>query len=533
MEWLFTETETQKEAKMVWHKLVAGALSVGIGLVFVVGCSPKRPSSTDVSVTSGGVATRAAKGNSVQAVQMIVDPTNVMPGHFLGLGTEWDSASYDAHSVTDSDFAVVLKRLTWMRPSFLRIMMQVKWAFPDGRRFTPDNPAMSAFYRHLDYCQKHGITVFLTDWGCEPDWLRVPGVENVGDPKYAEMIGVYLDYLLRQRGYSCIRYFIMVNEPNLEVRDWSRWKQGLLQVKEQIQARGLDRQIALAGPDSSGADEWLEQAASELAGDLAVYDIHHYAGREDVRAGHEETYYRTRWDSVRQSDPQASGKVLLAGEAGLWSDGASGQDNPLHMQYEYGVDMADYAIQALSAGCHGVSAWMLDDNSHMSFSWGMWSDKTKGMTFKPWFYSWALMTRLLPAGAMLMPIRSPLPGLRGLAAKMPSDATHGAAWTFALVNRSNEPISVHLRVVDAGKVGLRTYRYCREERKADNDGFPLPVSQAAVNLSEGASVDVPAEGAIWMTSGREDLSLADDIRMKHYKIDVQERVASGSPEMKH
>ena len=45
--------------------------------------------------------------------------------------------------------------------------------------------------------------------------------------------------------------------------------------------------------------------------------------------------------------------------------------------------MADYAAQAANAGSATVSAWMLDDNSHQDFTWGLWSDKAHGHATAP------------------------------------------------------------------------------------------------------------------------------------------------------
>ena len=49
---------------------------------------------------------------------------------------------------------------------------------PGGGRgkFDWDRPEMKNIYRYLDVCQNQGITVILTDWGCEPGWLKVPGI---------------------------------------------------------------------------------------------------------------------------------------------------------------------------------------------------------------------------------------------------------------------------------------------------------------------------------------------------------------------
>jgi len=121
-------------------------------------------------------------------------------------------------------------------------------------------------YRHLDVCEALGTTVLLCDWGLMPEWLRVPGIADVADPLYAESIGAYLDHLIHTREYRCLRYFIMVNEPNWEVKDFALWRRGLEQVAAELKRRGLDRQIQIAGSDEAHAqdDDWHFQAVDQL-----------------------------------------------------------------------------------------------------------------------------------------------------------------------------------------------------------------------------------------------------------------------------
>src|ERR1035437_2617425 len=160
-------------------------------------------------------------GNAMQAgeesVVVTVDCNAVACKSFMGFGVEWDPGFWHEwnvkNGVTEADWDLVTKRITWMKIPIVRMMMQVKWCYLDGDKFDWDSGNMKNLYRYLDVCQKLKITVILTDWGCEPDWLKVSGVANVGDPKYAAAIGAYLDHLLNAKHYTCIKYFIMVNEP--------------------------------------------------------------------------------------------------------------------------------------------------------------------------------------------------------------------------------------------------------------------------------------------------------------------------------
>ena len=422
-----------------------------------------------------------------------VDPGRIIRDRFLGFGVEWDSNSYNDSGVTAQDFAVIRKRIAWMRLPIARIMMQSQWCYKGNGRYDWNDPQMKALYRHLDVCQQLGITVLLTDWGIEPAWLTMPEVSKVEDPKYAGIIATYLDHLLNAKGYTCIKYFILVNEPNLEVRDWNRWKKGIENLAAALHQKGLAGKVTLIGSDQSGGDDWHRNAVDQLQNILGAYDIHRYAPEEAVTSGSLFDYYRTSWAYVQEKDPGGREKPLVVAEAGIWSPGFTAGNNPLHLQYRYGVLMADYAVQAANAGSWAVLAWMLDDNSHRNFTWGMWKSKANGLAFKPWFYPWSLLTRSFRPGAVIVEARTFAKDVRVLAAYLDDKASPGTrSWTFCIVNRSAAAKTIRLYLAGGPRIELRRYVYSPTSAKTDGDGFPVALDTRTYHL--GAGADIPCEG---------------------------------------
>jgi hypothetical protein len=95
--------------------------------------------------------------------------------------------------------------------------------------------------------------------------------------------------------------------------------------------------------------------------------------------------------------------------------------------------MADYAIQAVSAGTHATSAWMLDDNMHIGFTWGMWKSKENGFALKPWFYPWSLICRYHDFGATVYKVNTGNPNIRMTASRMVNSTTKKENWTICFV----------------------------------------------------------------------------------------------------
>ena len=423
-----------------------------------------------------------------------VDPGQIACEAFLGFGVEWDSRGYSQAGVTDEDFALIAERVRWMRLPVARIMMQTKWCYRGEDRFDWDNPEMEALYRHLDLCETIGTTVLLTDWGCEPEWLRAPDIQDVADPRYADAIGTYMDYLVNERGYTCIKYFILVNEPNYEVRDWERWKQGVQNVHAEFLRRGLDSIVNIAGSDHSNDDRWHEMAVDQLQHVLGAYDVHHYANDAQVRPGRLYDYFQRAWSYALEKDPQAARKPFIVGEAGMNDNAQHPRGNSDIGTFAYGVFMVDYAVQAANAGSSAALAWMLCDNSHPGFFWGLWSNKADGHQPRPWFYPWSLLCRLIRPGSVVYLVPQPSENVRVLVAQ-----TSREGWVLCVVNRGMESVSLSLRVPMAGKVAMAQYVYSEGQMETDPQGFPLPNSVQIFALGDGTGIECPGNAVVIMS----------------------------------
>ena len=433
-----------------------------------------------------------------------LDPANVICRKFMGFGVEWDSNGYNASGVTAEDFAVIRRRVEWMRLPVARIMMQSKWCYKGNGRYDWDDPQMKALYRHLDVCQELAITVLLTDWGIEPSWLKTPDVAKVEDPKYAGIISTYMDYLLNTKGYTCIKYFILVNEPNYEVKDWQRWKAGVQNVSAEFRGKGLGGKIALMAPDHSNADDWHTNAVDQLQDILGAYDIHRYAAEDAVKTGKLFDYYQASWAYALRKDAKAMDKPFVVGEAGAWTEGTSSGRNPLHLDANYGIFMADYAVQAVNAGSWAVMAWMLDDNSHQGFTWGMWKSRNEGLATKPWFYVWALLSRCFRPGATIVQAKLTSPDVRVLAACGDDGKSPGKkSWTFCVVNRADGPRVIHLHMADGASFNLVRYVFCEKSARTDKDGFPVALDNISCDLGAGITFSCEANSVTILGPGND------------------------------
>lgn len=435
-------------------------------------------------------------------------PDEPPPGRFMGFGAEWDpkfwtmgtfdlSPGWDEPVLnTEDDWNLVLKRMAWMRLPFVRMMMLDVWVTEGDGAFDWTTKHAQSLFRHLEACQQLGIAVILTDWGVMT-WAKDPGFSSTSDPRYAEAIGEYLDYLINIKGFTAIKYFVLVNEPNFEDRDMQRWGEGVWNVAGALKLRGLDRQVTLMGPGAAFDDAWQRFAVDELSDTLGAYDVHRYPSRASVAAGEEEPYLGGLRDYILAHDPAGASKPFVITEAGM-GDGMSTEASPSIEDYDYGVFMADLAVQAARAGVDGVSAWQLDDSTEAGFHWGMWGDKDTGLALRPWFYVWGLLSRTVPPGSKIVAADAGCPGVRMLAAEVPLAGRTG--WTFCLVNRGDDAATVALAIPDGTAATLHRYVYSRCSAAADGDGFPLPLDDLLMEAGAVASIDCPASSVVLLTS---------------------------------
>lgn len=435
--------------------------------------------------------------NENELFKLVITPPSNPVQNFKGFGAEWDSRAYNLNGVTDEDYELITDRIKWMNLPIVRIMMQTKWCYSESLGYDWNSENMKSLYRHLDVCQKNGIEVILCDWGVEVGWLAVDGISKTDDPKYIDAIGTYLDYLVNKKGYSCIKYFNLVNEPNFEVGNFERWKNGLDQLFQIFKDKELDSKIKIAAPGISDNKEWFFNTVDEVRYALEVYDVHLYAWKETTAKGGVHITLKELIDYAKSLDQYFPRKLFFVSEAGM-RDGQSAGISTQIDDFYYGVFLTDYAIQAVHAGAQAVLAWMLDDNSHPEFKWGMWSDKKNGMILRPWFYTWSLMCKFFPPESEIYKIRSRSIDLRALASKKISNGKTN--WSFSIVNVSGKPLNVLLRVDDENRYIFDQYTYQENHYKVDREGFPEPDSSMEINLSEGKLFTIPAKSVIFLTS---------------------------------
>lgn len=480
-------------------------------------------------------------------VRVKIEPENIISFNFLGNGVQWSAYPHadspDAEwgaLMQDEQWNTVFERLDFMKPRIVRVIDQANWRYLQGfdEKGNPivdyETPEMKSLERLLGYCQSNGIDVLFGEWGApyqvhDTDAGYSGILTGANDPVWINMIVDYLDFMINEKGYTCIKYYNLVNEPNGDWAstngDWNEWSSGIKMLHERLEEKGLIEQVSIAGPDAVAHYDhpeskytgtgWVIESIRQLDSFIGLYDVHAYTDFELVKSGGFSDFYEGLAELADSVD-----KPIIFGELGFGRDSeenqerikadpyASSDSQMAVYDFSYGIDMADALIQLMSVGYDGAIAWSLDDAMHTLGDlgekdqlkrWGMWNilgeelhNNPGDEAIRPWYYSWSLMTRyFVPGTEIIGSIDTGEEGLRYVAGKYKNQ------WTIAFVNNSEKEHGLFIEL--SGERNFRRYRYEKENRLVNEKGFPKPQSEIRTS-KEGWSMAIPANSFTLLTT---------------------------------
>jgi len=492
-------------------------------------------------------------GSSCTSSKLInIHADKIITTDFIGNGVQWSAYPHadspDAEwgaIMTDKKWDMVFHRLDYMKPKLVRVMDQANWRYLKGfdAKGEPildfDSPEVKSLQKLLDYCQKNNITVMFGEWGCPYQMQnQAAGLPlyftGANDPKWINIIVKYLDNLINVKGYTCIKHYILVNEPNGDWAstrgNWDEWSEGIKMLNKALVTTGLSHKISIAGPDVvaeyNNKDskytgvQWVSESASQLREQIGMYNIHAYTTYDKVRDGRFTKIYTNIAEPPRKLN-----KPIVFGEIGfekmteenqkrVKKDPFASEDSQMSVyDFSYGIDMSDVAIQIMNSGYSGSVAWNLDDAMHTNGDtgdksqlkrWGFWNilgteicNKPADENIRPWFYTWSLMSRYFPQGTTI--VASDTTGITGL--RLVAGISDGGV-SVAIVNNSSvdQKINLKLNKTMASKP-FKKYIYSESLRPANTDNFPVPQhTDIHIKRPYIIAVDIPANSFILYTT---------------------------------
>lgn len=465
---------------------------------------------------------------SAQEVVVHMHQTVVSP--FMGLGVQWDPYEYQP---SPADWKIIRNRMQFCSPGYLRVMWSAnsyclgfradgtpEYVWQKG--YSDKRGDLNKLCGILSFAQRQHIKVILGEWS-PPFGL----IKDETDPHWAQITADLLDYLRKKRGFRCIKFYNVVNEPNGSWsgnKDYPTWENVVKVLYKEFVKYGLSKKVLIIGPDTTGNTQWLEpftwldRAAKDLSTQIGAWDLHWYALDPEVYKDQIEALLRQKKVMLDKDGRLVASKPLFIGESGLLTGKVNGDQQPRVKTFGYGVMMADYAAQVARAGWMGATAWDLDDAMHTVHAyqvppgpltlkvWGFWNSQGAAMgdpsdfDVRPWFYTWSLMSRLFPRGCSILNTSEPdIARFRAVASIRNENSSE--TLSVMLVNDSTTSQSILLRVPSlTSRMSLKMYRYFRLLHPQNRLGYPIPYSTLhEVQLAKGIRVDLPSRGVVFLT----------------------------------
>ncbi len=330
-------------------------------------------------------------------------PLNLESYKYLPQGSTPRGSAYGGNPpVTDKKgWKQVTNHAAWLGLNFIRVEMSQRMYEPERRQFDWDNDEMQVLYNILDWCQQNEADVLLQQMWRYVEWNAIPEVHPlVSAPKNAAdfvySIATLMEYLVNAKGYSCIRYFGMSNEP--PGGTWGSWweygqQEGSINdvwkmLHEEFTKRGI--KVCISGPGWTDMPPFEEEKFS-FSTYMGSFDIHSYHGV--TTAGEENLRKWAAW-AHQQNKP------FFLTEFGNMNLGWRG-DNPAPKSFDAALSNAQDVIRGLHAGVDGFNRWSFTNRGDLDGQWQLihtWDrDKKKYLTDivpeKEAYYGFAILSR--------------------------------------------------------------------------------------------------------------------------------------------
>lgn len=328
----------------------------------------------------------------------------------------------------------LLGHARWLGLDFCRVEIDLRMYEPERNQFDWDNTEMATLYRILDHCEQNGVDVLLTQMWQDVAWNAHEQVNRLESaprsiPDFAAGLGTLLDQLVNQRGYHCIRWLSVSNEPG---GGWGWWwgpdgkcanlMPAIRAVRAELDRRGLTN-VMIAAPDSFN----LTIAGCEPDDPaIGAYALHHYEAQAPT------TSLRQSADAARARGipffVAEFGHVEVKEIGGFVIPFGDGQ-SAIPRSYSAQLLNAEKVLAGLAAGADGFNRWSFVNRGDLDGQWQLvrtW-DTTSWNYYKEVspepvpYYSYGIFTRFAAKQSRILAVQGNQSDVQAAAIRSPTD----------------------------------------------------------------------------------------------------------------
>jgi hypothetical protein len=206
-------------------------------------------------------------------------------------------------------------------------------------------------------------------WG-HVEWNAFPGVHPLlSAPRslddFADGLAELVEHLTRRKGYTCIRWLAITNEPPVG-GVWGYWwstgsfpsftiTPALAAVRTALDARGL--RLPLSAPDSGVPP--FDATLFDFDANVGAYDFHSYSRLTPTRQ-----QILGQWAGWAH----AQGKPIFLTEMGDMDLGSGGQ-NAGPTGFDAALSIAEKVLRGLAVGVDGFNRWSFTNRGDLDGQW--------------------------------------------------------------------------------------------------------------------------------------------------------------------
>lgn len=445
-------------------RIITLFMALVIALSVFSGCNKEKPvdhgdPNANATVPADSLTLEIGRDSSGKQVEYIgaeLDP-HFITGNVGRVLTKEDGTQV---TVTIDDWTnIIFPRMKEMNLSYVRTMLLPSWWAKEEvcyteKAYTWDSAEMQDVYLVLEAAQELGMEVCLVPWLWDCDYARMTEFDEASDPRgwticpkgegetiFATVVADCIDYLINEKGYTCIKYFTPINEPNSTFafhysnQDVYMAYDSLCRECDRVfREKGIrdDVKFSLSDASTGEAEVWLTQSCDSLLADgvADIVNTHWYAYDENCTNEKLQSNWRQMF--------------------GIYEDIAD-EYNATHVYGEFGVTKMDYddvdrgvhiarvAANMFHRGAQGMSYWMLfcyywnwdtRENNDLGNIMGLWDTAANDYNCKPTFYAYSLLTRFVQKGMEIYPVPTVDPNLVAVAFRAENQ------WTYLVINDS-------------------------------------------------------------------------------------------------
>lgn len=409
-----------------------------------------------------------------------IDEEMVVNDNFYGFGAEtlpwlWTKENKEA-GVNEADIRLNLERIKDMRLPITRIFVPWETWNPsvDYKTFTWESDEMGSLYKILDLYQEMGTKVILVtvDWLKDSPWKQVKAS--------AQAVLRLLEYLVKERGYSCIQFWTLTNEPErtygwLKKLPFENYIQIHRLVKKGLKERKLP--VEIIASDEVETQQWFERTVESLHGTADIFSSHTYVYPQEIDMIPD--FFKKRLSIIEETSSTKRNIPFFLCEFGFRGSLFGACTNTLINDYEYGLYVASLCIDVLNSGVDAALLWCLhqirlideiNPEGGKMMRIGLWAYKDEDWRPFPIFYLYQLFTRNIKSNSKVLKTEVFPPDILKVAC-----VEYEGNYSLFIVNLTDKEQFFLIKGITPPRLGFKKYLYTRSK---------FPYSQKNLHIIE-------------------------------------------------